>query len=333
MPLVLRYGLRSSLICMQSTTLNIPCPKKEALIAQFAAGGHHCARQTESVDVFDEWSAEETMKPLRDKIRASVRFQKEAFAAIAHKDDPPSANKPIIAKCVQNADCAEFSRLLLSSPLQSKDSFNNSRTHLDIWKEMNEYAKQNMQPGQRIEEVKLKNGFTFKDFAFELDAIRIEMNHFIYKTLAKNKRESFAQAPSYYDALISEIKPNKFPLLHAIHQSINADQQKISAICGLISSHESMAQALNLFRQIQSPLAKIEAFESIISSGDFQSNASKQFYDALPAYLQNEFKYQLWVANHRSDDGLGLHFGQAIVEKGLFLNPLAIQAVRAMRSL
>jgi hypothetical protein len=194
--------------------------KQEALIAQFAAAGHDCSRQTESVDVFDEWSAEETMKPLKDKIRTSIRFQKEAFEAIAHKDAPPTASKSIIAKCVQNADCAEYARLLLNAPMQTPDSFNNSRTHLDVWKEMNEYAQQKMRPDQTIEEVKLKNGFTFKDFAFELDAIRIEMNHFIHKTRVKNKRERFAQAPSYYDALLSEIKPKKFPLLYSILSSI-----------------------------------------------------------------------------------------------------------------
>jgi len=193
--------------------------KQEMLIAQFASAGHDCARQTESVDVFDAWSAEETLRSLKDKIKVSARFQKEAFEAIAHKDAPPTSSKPIVAKCVQNADCAEFSRLLLQTPMQTKDSFNDSRAHLDIWKEMNEYAKQKMQPDQTIEEVKLKNGFTFKDFAFELDAIRVEMNHFIYKTRTKNKRELFARAPSYYNTLISEIKPKKFPLLHAILSS------------------------------------------------------------------------------------------------------------------
>lgn len=104
-------------------------------------------------------------------------------------------------------------------------------------------------------------------------------------------------------------------------------------------SNQEVGRALDLFGKIQSPAAKIEAFASAISSDKgfdyLHVSPARQFYDALPVDLQNEFKHQLWVANNRSDNGLGLNFGQHIVDKGLTNNEnnaLAKQAVQAMRS-
>jgi hypothetical protein len=104
-------------------------------------------------------------------------------------------------------------------------------------------------------------------------------------------------------------------------------------------SNEEIGRALDLFERIQSRSSKIEAFASAISSDKgfnyLHASPARQFYDALSVDLQNEFKHQLWIANNRSDNGLGLNFGQHVVDTALpnnENNALAKQAVRAMRS-
>ena len=123
------------------------------------------------------------------------------------------------------------------------------------------------------------------------------------------------------------------------------DRQRVSSICELLGvgngslrqaigttpSKDNIVQALNLFREIKSSLAKMQAFESSIFSGDFYSNIPKKFYDELSPELKIEFKHQIWVANGQCDNGLGEGFGQHIVDNALVCNPLAVQAARAMR--
>lgn len=102
-----------------------------------------------------------------------------------------------------------------------------------------------------------------------------------------------------------------------------------NALALQIPSH-SIILALNLFRQIQDRPAKIDAFASLLFSKGCPE--AKQFYDALPVDVQNEFKHQLWIANNCLDNGMGLNFGDHFVASfELCGNGLAMQAVQAMR--
>lgn len=167
---------------------------EEVLMAQFAAAGHDVARQSEGIDVYDEQSAEVTVRALERLVDGEVnKLLPDVYNSIAHKDEPNLEKKSLIAKCVQNADCVEYARLLLDSPNQDEEGFENSREFLDIYKEMNS--------------IEMKEGFTVDDFRHELDAIRYEMNQFIFKTYQKAFREKASQSASYYDAMLAEISP------------------------------------------------------------------------------------------------------------------------------
>lgn len=102
-----------------------------------------------------------------------------------------------------------------------------------------------------------------------------------------------------------------------------------------VLSHQEIGKALDLFTQIRSREAKIEAFEAAICSDKgrpLTANLPNQFYAALPVDLQEEFRHQLWVANGCDDDGRGINFGEYVVDNGLANNPLAKAAIQAMRS-
>lgn len=200
----------------------------DVTLCQIVAGGHDSGRQTEGPDVYDEKSAENTLEILKALGIKDESILKECKDAIADKDNKDLQTKSLIAKCVQNADCAEFARLLLKGRAQDSSSFNNSRNYLDIY---NEFKKMN-DAGLK----ELKYGFSFEDFCFELDSLRKEMNEFIYITHKKQFREQIAASQNYYQEMLNQITPIQFPLLHSVLEQVSIkksplteDQAKLKA--------------------------------------------------------------------------------------------------------
>lgn len=191
---------------------------QDLILSQIVAAGHDCGRQTEGPDVYDEKSAENTKKEL---IALGIRdpgILHDVEEAIANKDSDPLGDKPLIAKCVQNADCAEFARILMKTNRQEKEGFENSRNYLDIYQELK--AKATVQNPGDPSEVQLKNGLTFGDFCYELDALREEMNDFIYQTHQRDFRIQAEASGNYYQFVLDTINKTEFPILYHTLQHI-----------------------------------------------------------------------------------------------------------------
>src|SRR5690349_7114530 len=120
-------------------------------------------------------------------------------------------------------------------------------------------------------------------------------------------------------------------MVNTIQRLLHTDFSPIRNAMGVLIPQDNVAQALNLFKQIQDRSLKIEAFASVLYSKGFPN--PKEFYNALPVELQNEFNHQLWIANGRSDNGMGVNFGDRFVESSpLCGDGLPMRAVQAMRS-
>ncbi|NGX42938.1 MAG: hypothetical protein K940chlam7_01227 [Chlamydiae bacterium] len=183
---------------------------QDVTFAQLVASGHDCARQTEGTDVYDDWSAEKTLQVLKDMGVSDPKILEDAKEAIADKDSKDYEKKSLIAKCVQNADCAEFYRLSCDSPVQRKASYEHSRDYLDIFQELKELSGENLNHH-------LKGNATYGDFLEALDAVRYELNLLIYRTHQKGKRKEFSEpGKNYYNKLLAEINRVEFPLINSI---------------------------------------------------------------------------------------------------------------------
>lgn len=193
---------------------------EEITLCQIVAGGHDCARQTEGPDVYDEKSAENTLEILKSLGVKDEKILKDCREAIADKDNKDLQTKSLIAKCVQNADCAEFARLLLKDRAQDSSSFDHSRNYLDIYNEFKKISE----AGQK----ELKYGFSFEDFCFELDSLRKEMNEFIYITHKKQFREQVAASQNYYQEMLNQITPIQFPLLHSALEQVSIKKSPLT---------------------------------------------------------------------------------------------------------
>lgn len=181
----------------------------DVVLAQFIGAGHDCARQTEGPDVYDEDSSQATIDALSYLGVNDLRVVELARRAIAEKDSPPSDEKPLIARIVQNADCAEFARLLLPGPVQELGSFQNSVRYLDIYKELTAIAEKNGG--------KLKGSCTFKQFEEELEVVRWEMNRLIHETHQRAFRAKASRpGTNYVDMILGVIDREKYPLLNRI---------------------------------------------------------------------------------------------------------------------
>jgi hypothetical protein len=183
--------------------------REEASFAAAIGAGHDASRQTEVADVYDERSAETTVNYLKQWGVQDEAILLIAKNAIADKDNPNLASKSLIAKCVQNADSAEFARLnvfKIPQPKQSETDFEYSRGFLDIYKELKEIANKRG----------LKNGFSFEDFVFELDSLRKEMNMLIYQTHKKKTRKTLSESDNYFNGIINKITQSRYPLLNNI---------------------------------------------------------------------------------------------------------------------
>lgn len=134
---------------------------------------------------------------------------------------------------------------------------------------------------------------------------------------------------------------SSFSAVNAAFQQIDEDNQRVSEIIQLLKtgaiseslSNEDKAKALMLFKQIQLPLEKMNAFAAVISEGHTDdADLAKQCYEALSNDLQEEFRQQLWEANNCADNGHGDKFGQHVIDTGLTNNQLAERAVQAVRN-
>ena len=172
-------------------------------LIQIVGAGHDSKRQNEGVDVYDEISADHTVEYLKDWGIIDPNILQDCHDAIEHKDSHDLKNKSLIAKCVQNADCAEYARLWLWSGKQNSDDFEVSRQYLDIFNEFNQGCN-------------FKNNYNKEDFLKELNAIRLEMNRLIYYTHKKRTREKLAGATNYYNELLKLITPSRYSLLNNI---------------------------------------------------------------------------------------------------------------------
>jgi hypothetical protein len=184
-------------------------------LCQIVAAGHDTGRQSEGPDVYDDASAEFSQQELRELGVTDQQILNDCHSAIADKDNLQFKTKCLIAKCVQNADCAEFRpRLYMKSPKQEKSDFDNSRGYLDIFKELNAFAKEKnaANPGQAT----LKEGRTYAQFEEELDVLRVEMNDFIFSTHKKEFRQKAVDSGDYYGTVINYLTPKEFPVLSAV---------------------------------------------------------------------------------------------------------------------
>lgn len=195
--------------------------QQEIYLAQYVAAGHDSGRQSEGTDVYDAISADNTVAALKELGIEDSALLEQCHSAIADKDNKDLSNKSFIAKCVQNADSSEFARLQLHSPRQRKKQFHEARGYLDIY---NEFQALSEGDPSYI----LKNGFTYGDFREELDAVRLEMNRFIFSTQQKKAREAFGgKGKKYYKEVLKSINSVEYPLLNHILIGIGVIKQKV----------------------------------------------------------------------------------------------------------
>jgi len=187
---------------------------------QFVGAAHDCGRQTEGPDVYDKDSASYAKEALRNLGVTDNKSLEQCREAIEEKDSPPTATKGFVAKCVQNADSAEFARLLLSSPIQDPVGFEHSRGYLDIYKEMEQLYRDG-----KVDEKQ------FADFKKELDALRVELNRFIFLTHTKEFREKASKkGKCYFDEILYTINQSTFPLLYKILSESGIKKERASSI-------------------------------------------------------------------------------------------------------
>ncbi len=201
---------------------------QDLALIQVVAAGHDSGRQTEGPDVYDEESAKNVQTVLQNLGCTDSVLLSDAKAAIAHKDSNPFETKPLMAKCVQCADSAEYTRLLLSSTKQDESSFVHSQGYLDIFRELEAYAK--YKNGADPKGVELKDGMTFGDFSDELSSLRREMNDLIFVTHQQSFRAEVVRAGgNIYNAILETINPTEYPLLTAVLRQIGVKQKPPSA--------------------------------------------------------------------------------------------------------
>jgi len=185
-------------------------------LIQFVGAAHDCGRQTEGPDVYDNASAAYAKGALINLGITDEPSLAACIEAISNKDSNPMEKKGIVAKCVQNSDSAEFTRLLLCGHFQDLRGFEYSRGKLDIYVEM----KQLHEDGQIDRE-------TFNEFLKELDALRVELNKFIFTTHQKNfRKKASEEGKIYLDEILREVNKTKVPLLHKVVSQLGIKKGK-----------------------------------------------------------------------------------------------------------
>jgi len=283
--------------------------KAEILLAQCVAAGHDSGRQTEGVDVHDEDSAKKTVEILQKLGVNNKTILNECKKAIAEKDSIKWNEKSMLGRCVQNADCAEFARLLLKGEQQDDLGFKNSRNYLDIYRELKEIAEQKKveQQVDDINSVVLKHNLTFHDFLFELDHIREEMNAFIYTTHKKESRKVVASTgQNYYAEILKQMTSVQCPRMNELLIS-----------CGVIYNEEKefpviLAENINDLIQQIGDIKKLNTkqLSSILdtteSIKDFEPVKSlyTQLYNEQSQRTEQKQKFQHFLTIGNNDNSL-----------------------------
>lgn len=261
--------------------------KKLIPIIQIVAAGHDSQRQSEGVDVYDPWSAENTVDYLIKLGIEDIELLVECQKAIECKDDKDLQNKHLIGKCVQNSDCAEYARLWLWSTKQDDKQFKESCKYLDIFTELG------------ADEAQFKDGFTKEDFMKELNAIRLEMNQLIYYTHKKGTREKLANSENYYNKVLGLITQARYPLLNHILKDLKIlNEPKIKSALEkevLTSAKELLNQGLKFIpnKIISEQINELKNLEEgeernvLIGALTFEINIRKIEKTALKLALQN----------------------------------------------
>ncbi len=232
---------------------------QDVMLAQIVAAGHDSGRQTEGPDVYDAKSAENTVEVLKSLGVTDQQVLSDAHDAIEHKDsDPLTGKKPVIARCVQNADSAEFSRLYLTGPVQDGADFEKGKEYLDIYKELKSRGT-------------LKDGRTFEQFSVELTAIRKEMNDIIFHTHSQKFRSKIAsEGQNIYEAILQTITPMDYPIIHEIltHIGVKEGQRSREAIA--FEHRQKELEAWKNYGIENIPFASLERLAHFETGSDFE---------------------------------------------------------------
>ncbi len=106
-----------------------------------------------------------------------------------------------------------------------------------------------------------------------------------------------------------------------------------------VPAADMVAYALARFQEIQSPVVKMEAFETVLSAVNSTDDIARQFYQALPdgtpgavEASKSALRYHIWLANGRNDEGQGANFGHHIITTAIRTRPLTMQASQNLRA-
>ncbi|MDR3624695.1 MAG: hypothetical protein P4L16_06105 [Chlamydiales bacterium] len=199
--------------------------EKTLLVAEVVTTCHDSGRSSEGTDVYDDISAENTVNVLRELNIHDETIINDAKNAIAEKDNDPlnkAHPKSLIARIVQNADSADFTRIMLTTPSQNMFAFERSLEFLDIFKELKQIS-------QGDENFVLKDGLKYGDFLEELRILLKEKNQIVFETHQKSFRE-MASDPSrnYYQEILKKITFDAYPnlnyVLSCLHVNYNSSK-------------------------------------------------------------------------------------------------------------
>lgn len=291
--------------------------EEDLLIIQLVAAGHDSGRESDGTDVWDEQSAQNTVDRLRALGITDEALLKKCYEAVANKDSLPDSQKSIIAKCLQNGDCADFPRLLLWGPEASESNFETSRGYLDIYKELSHN----------------------ENFVYELDALRKEMDELIYATSQRSARAELSQpGNNVYDEILKQITPTRYPLMHKTLRDIGVirisdpqEQQWRKEVEGMsllfkqtgAIGHLSAAQYTHFLQKIQLPdSCQVAANDpqllqsvSLCQQLDRQLGLQNDFESLLPNFESKEEKDLLLAAFEKLSPGQKDHYRRDLLKR------------------
>jgi hypothetical protein len=91
------------------------------------------------------------------------------------------------------------------------------------------------------------------------------------------------------------------------------DRYLVAQIYARLGATNDALYVLDNFRQLRTPLSKMEVFNTILNATYVTDDIARQFYENLPEEMQNEFKRQIWIANNEQDNGHGIGYGDYVV--------------------
>lgn len=256
----------------------------EIKLIQLVAAGHDIGRQADGNDVFDSRSAEMTVDILKKIGIKDNEVLNMCKNAIEDKDAKPDSKKSWMAKCLQNADSADYARLILDSPDQSEQGFEESRKYLDIFSELSQLSV-------------LKDGQSMNDFLFELDALRKEMNELCYYTSGKEARAVLSRTgENTYENILNLVTPSRFPLMNHMLQKAN--------VCS--HTQDLQSKQLNLEKQKFWLLMKESGGPGYLSTQEANEYKNKFAFDQdittyIDMCMEKQEKYEKAVNNKKME--------------------------------